>query len=214
VVALYVKGLRVVDIARKLGVGETTVRGHLRVAGMPRKRDVAPIWTGRAPYWELHTWGGNSEVVLGRKFCSGCGRWRLLLDFVHSAQRCETCVLRAKRYYHHHATPEQVELRREARRFAAEVRRRGNGVKPREFKRRQTVIDQIERVCLPLEPLLVELERYDDGELTSLAARAGVSPRALYRYRYGESSTVRIDVADKLAVAMGTTSSLIWTDQW
>jgi hypothetical protein len=36
-----------------------------------------------------HTPKGEAKPVLGRKFCTACGRWRLLIDF-HSSQRTKS----------------------------------------------------------------------------------------------------------------------------
>ncbi len=119
----------------------------------------------------------------------------------------------AANYRRKHLASSSARNYREARRFQEEARRRARGAKPRDFKNRRSVIDAIEGTRRRWA-LLEQLQHYDNGELTSVALKAGVSRRALYRYRYGESSSVRIDVADRLAVAMGTTSSLVWGDVW
>lgn len=225
IVDLYARGLSVTEVAQVLQVSHTTINRHLRAAGVPRRHpvaDLAPAWRGRrAPYWELHCWGGATEVVLGRKFCAGCGRWRPLSDYAPDARRptrllarCGGCMQHAISYRRAHMSDDRRALDREAQRFREEARRRRNGAEPRTFKNRATVIDTVERVLLPAAPLVTRLEALSDQELTKLAERAGVNPRALYRYRYGESARVRIDVGDRLAVALGTTSSLIWPEQW
>lgn len=220
---LHEHGLTPREIAARLDAPRRTVYRDLHALGVPVMPYVANVsQLPRPPFWELHSNAGN-ETVLGRKFCSGCGRWRLLCDYPPESRasrlargfgfeaRCTACRARSLRYYRQHATLEQVELRREYERIYKEAQRRRAGL-PQRLQRRP--LPPVERVTLPVEPLLAELARYDDGELTILATRAGISARALYRYRYGESQAVRIDVADKLAVAMGTTSSLIWGDQW
>jgi hypothetical protein len=52
----------------------------------------------REAYWELHVRGGTaprSPVVLGRKHCAGCGRWRHVCDFGvirgRFRARCRAC---------------------------------------------------------------------------------------------------------------------------
>ena len=69
---------------------------------------------------------------------------------------------------------------------------------------------------LPVEPLLPLLAYATEGftRIAPLSVRAGVSERAILRWRTGESRHVRIDAGDKLAVALGLTSSLIWSDEW
>lgn len=222
-VALYRQGVTAPEIADRMQIAANTVYRYLRLAGIGSTlaaQRVPNVWPNRrAPYWELHKRLGACEIVCGRKFCSRCGRWRLLSDFPHSRVRgvplpnCATCQRLARAYSHRHATEAQRENIRERQRIYYEGKRREAGI-PETTAKRRRVVDRAERIMLPVEPLLTELARYRDGELTELATRAGVSERALYRYRYGESRRVRIDVADRLAVAMGLTSSLIWSEVW
>ena len=86
VVKLYRQGLDVPEIARRMRLTRKTVNHHLAAAGVPRVLDAERtprLWPERrAPYWELRRRdGGAGEVVLGRKFCPGCGRWRHVVDF-------------------------------------------------------------------------------------------------------------------------------------
>lgn len=221
IVRLYDEGLGVGEIARATGASRTAVARHLRAAAVkPRVPRVPSIWPGRAPYWELHTWGGSVEVVCGRKFCPGCGRWRHVCDFAPDPRkparkwaRCDACVRATVRYYTAHLSPERRADRREAKRFQEEGRRRRNGAKPREFHNRRSVIDLREAVYLPVEPLREALKPYANGELTAIAKRAGVPERTVTRIRH-ESGKVQIDVADKLAVALGVPAALIWGERW
>ena len=176
--------------------------------------------------------GTPNPVICGRKFCSHCGRWRLVaVDFelVRRGRRlrfrsyCRTCQRLSNRASTRRLVNDarRLALRREYQRIWAEGKRRQDGVPARAFndspsnpRRRRTAVDRPERVLLPLEPLLQALVQVPETELSVLARRAGITPRTIYRYRYGESQHVRIDVADKLAVAMGTTSSLIWGEMW
>ena len=182
----------------------------------------------RPAYSGLRVRGGNptrttprNPIVCGRKFCAQCGRWRHVVDFQRERRNtgsgglrsyCRTCSEIKRRTRMADARRRQ-ELR-EYQRIWADARRRQAGVPIRNFKHRRSVIDRPERVLLPLEPLLQALVQVPETELDALARRAGLTPRTIYRYRHGESQHVRIDVADKLAVAMGTTSSLIWGEMW
>ena len=105
-------------------------------------------------------------------------------------------------------SPERRALRLEYRRIYSEVRRRAAGVPPTTAKRR-TVIDRPERVLLPRAPLVVELDRLN-GDLKGVCARAGVPERTVFRLRHDGGRWVRIDTADKLAVAMGIPLAVIY----
>ena len=78
----------------------------------------------------------------------------------------------------------------------------------RQFKNRHTVIDKKERLFLPLPPLQEALSTVNDWE--ALAREAGVPARTVHRLRVGESKHVRIDVADKLALALGWPLEVIY----
>lgn len=78
---------------------------------------------------------GRNPVVCGRKFCAGCGRWRLACDFAaHRREplqlnaRCHACV----RIAYAHASEREREQRREYARKYAERKRREAGVPERE----------------------------------------------------------------------------------
>jgi transposase-like protein len=212
VVRLYRKGYDVPEIARRLGLQRKAVNLHLAGAGVPRVLDAERtprFWPDRrAPYWELRRRnGGASEVVLGRKFCPGCGRWRHVVDFPLVGgvlYRCETCSRVAKRIGYRRLSPEARALRLEYMRIYHEGHRRGE---PR--PRKSSVVDRPERVLLPRAPLVVELDRLN-GNLRSVCARAGVPERTVFRLRHDGGRWVRIDTADKLAVAMGIPLALIY----
>jgi DNA-binding Xre family transcriptional regulator len=116
-----------------------------------------------------------------------------------------------RRYYYRNATPEQRENQREYQRIWSEGKRRRQGT-PVTLENRKRVTDRPEYVYLDTGPLLREIDRLieADGELQDLATMSGVSERAIYRLRSGESRHVRIDNADKLAVALGLTLELIY----
>lgn len=229
ILRLYRKGVDGPEIARRLRLHPNTVDRHLRLAGIPRVLEAqryAPIWQGRmrrAPYWQLRTKRGSAEVVCGRKFCSLCGRWRHLCDFpTHGGRmtaRCLGCGAAANRYYTAHITAEQRALRLEYTRIWKEGKRREAGRTVRTARqagrRPGNAIDTAggAGILLPTRPLLILLEQRDESDL-ELARRSGVSARRLYGLRVGESKHVRVDVADKLAVALGIPSAIVWGDEW
>jgi hypothetical protein len=159
--------------------------------------------------------GRPNPVVCGRKFCARCGRWRHVADFrprrgtkTGLASWCETCTRIVGRERRAKWTPEEHALIKEYQRIWSESRRREAGSRRREemlSKRRM----KVERVLLPVEPLVALLRNADYEEL---ARRAGVGSRSIQRLVSGQSAHVRIDLADKLAVAIGVPSSLIWRD--
>ena len=182
----------------------------------------------RPAYWEIRAPGRqqcrrdelgrllprDDAVVLGRKFCAGCGHWRHVCDFGHLRgrglrSRCRVCHNResSRRYYAQ--TPEQMDRLREYWRFWQEAQRRKAGIPPTTARRR-TAVDRVERIMLPREPLVAVINGHN---LTELAERAGLEQRTVGRIVSGESARVRIDVADKLAVALGVPSALIW-EEW
>jgi hypothetical protein len=109
-------------------------------------------------------------------------------------------------------TPAQRELKREYERIYKEAQRRRQGIKPT-TNRRHTPIDYREAVYLPVDPLVFELHLWP-GTWEELARRSGVPSRTIYRFVHGESVKVQIDTADKLALALGVPSKLIWGDRW
>jgi hypothetical protein len=232
IVVLWERGLTVEQIAHRMRLGTSTVYRHLRLVGIPtgaRFADSVVRLTSlpRAPYWQLHHHGGRGKIsdrnpiVLGRKFCSGCGRWRQLCDFPPDTRRvkrhaltrarCEACVRIGARYYQTHLSPEQAENRRERQRFWKHKQRRAAGVPEITYQRR-SVVDTPEWVYLDASPIVAALDAKQVVSDVELAMRAGVPPRAIYRLRNGESAHVRLDVADKLAYALGLTLALVYGD--
>ena len=164
----------------------------------------------------------SNPVVLGRKFCAGCGRWRPVHDFARYRSgsprpRCGCCERLRARWKRTHTTPEQLERKREYQRIWCEAQRRKQGIPERECDRRSAV-DQIERVFLDPQPIIEVVDRYLERhrrvgiELTweEVARHAGVADRTLRRLWSGESQRVRLDVADKLAVSLGSALSLLY----
>ena len=180
---------------------------------------MRPAWPGLS----LHG-GRNNPIVCGRKLCTVCGRWRPVSDFplwrcpdgARLAPRCDACVRAYLRRRYHRETPEQRKLRREYGRIWREAKRRERGVPVRPWGgRKRSVVDRPERILIPAAPLVKLLEPYRDTEkLGELARRAGVPDRSIGRLLSGESARVRIDLADKLAVALGVPSAVIWKELW
>lgn len=115
-------------------------------------------------------------------------------------------------------------MKRERQRFNAEGKRRQEGIPQRQFKNRKTVIDRGERIFLPREPLLREIDfwlqlhlpewrRDEDRTVENLASLAGTSARQVYRLQVGESRHVQLDLADRLAMAMGIPLVLLYEDE-
>ena len=161
--------------------------------------------------------GVPNPVVCGRKFCCYCGRWRHVCDFrpCHRNTRsglnslCETCQRVKSREQRARATAKQREKRREYQRLWHYMRRREAGVPERAYQNRHTVVDRPEALFLPLAPLLTVLVA-QEVEWETLARRAGVPSRTMWRMRNGVGSYVRLDVADKLATALGWPLEVIY----
>jgi hypothetical protein len=172
---------------------------------------MRPAYSGLGP-------GRPNPVVLGRKFCPICGRWRPVGDFnFDSANKtglrsnCGTCCGRRRRAIYRKLTFEQLEDRREYQRFWTDAKRREQGIPVRDFRNRRSVVDTPERILLPREPIVAEL-RIRKGQMKQLAVKAQVPERSITRLVSGESERVRIDVADKLAVAMGVPLEVIYRE--
>lgn len=156
-----------------------------------------------------------NPVICGRKICGRCGRWRPVSDFRRRGRSasaglgsyCNACERQRRRGWWTTATPAQRELVNEYHRFWREAKRAEAGKAPVP-KRGPNAVDHVERVFLDPAPLVALLARYSEGEFRALARTSGVSERTLFRLRYGESSHVRLDHADRLALAMG--SQLYW----
>lgn len=211
-IALYHEGLTPAEIALRLGVARTTVWRYLRYTPkIQAARRVPHFWPDRrAPYWELHKRNGCSEIVCGRKFCPVCGRWRHVSDFNPESRRggmpyprCQTCSRVSRNYYFAHETPDQTANRRERHRIYYEGQRRRNGV-PVSTHNRKRVVDHAERVFFDPAPIVELLNRHR-FEIGLIAKGAGLHDKTVRRFLTGESAHIRIDVADKIAFALGTT---------
>jgi hypothetical protein len=160
-----------------------------------------------------------NPVVLGRRFCSGCGRWRHVCDFGWQGNRyrsrCAGCHRRTAREAGRNRTPEQRERRREYDRFYTDAKRRRSAKPVRNFHNRQPrAVDRADRVFLELAPLVALLREYEavhlrdnpfgaNGSFKQLAAKSGVSERTINRYLTGESRHVALNQADRITHALG-----------
>lgn len=167
-----------------------------------------------------------NPVICGRKFCTHCGRWRIVPDFRCVIDRrcargyrldsfCVACRRRVQREYYRQQTPSQRAKRREDAAFYRDRLRRARGADANYRPRGRKPVDCKETVKKDPAPLLAVIDahirEYGESE-HQLAARAGVPPRAIYRMRYGESRRIQLDTADKFAVALGLPLALIYPE--
>jgi ribosome-binding protein aMBF1 (putative translation factor) len=164
----------------------------------------------RPAYHELSLPGKlRSPVECGRKHCSICGRWRHVSDFDPRTRTggqpvafCQTCRRRVQREAYWRLTPEQRERKREYLAIYSDAKRREAGV-PRRRRLRPSVVDRPEYVFLDIDPIVRELRRVEN--VSEVARRIGVDEHTLRRYLMGESRHIRLDLADRLALALGST---------
>jgi hypothetical protein len=116
-------------------------------------------------------------------------------------------VRQRERYRQRRKDPIWLARYREYGRIYQEANRRKRGIAPRNFHNRRTVIDKLEWVYLQPEPLVDALRGV---EIRALSRRAKVPERSIDRLLRGESRHVRIDLADRLALALGLSLSLIY----
>lgn len=167
-------------------------------------------------------------VVLGRKFCVRCGRWRHVSDFKMLTQGrglhcyCRACHRAYERERNAQRTPEEREKDREYQAIWWDARARRLGIPRREFKNRQA--DGDGQVYLPIQPLLEQMNKWlmlhvpewrrdEDRTVEKLADLAGTSARQIYRFQVGESRRVQLDLADRIAMAMDIPLVLLYDDE-
>jgi hypothetical protein len=124
--------------------------------------------------------------------------------------RCYRCSRVGRAYYYRHQTPEQRANLNERLRFYKHGQRRAAGVPELGYIRR-SVVDRAEYVFVPKAALVAELERRF-GQWDELARKAGIPARTIFRIVHEDGRFVRVDIADRLAVAMGMTFTLIYPD--
>lgn len=157
-------------------------------------------------------------VVCGRKFCSQCKRWRLLVYFRPRKRNglevmsswCETCTLRRAHHYYERAKRDRrwVDARREAARFNWDRKARAEG-KPIRTKRSNVRVLGPQRgagfvdVAPFLEWLDGWLARNPDVSEALLAEWAGSAGRSVRSWRNGVFNRMRFAVVDGFLVAAG-----------
>lgn len=175
-----------------------------------------------------------NRVIVGRKCCPRCGHWRPVSDFRERLRKggkyaldsyCEACSRARSREQYARLTPKQYALKRErdrsANRFyrdrlAREAGGPGLPIGVGELPNSK------QRILLPREPLLAEMESYllrqranghPDFSWEQLAFEVGCPQREIYRIRTGESKRVSSKVADRIAMGIGVPLSMIYRDQ-
>jgi len=160
--------------------------------------------------------GVPNPIVLGRKFCGRCSRWRHVCFFTRNRHRkdglssyCEGCeaLMRAERWAKISAAA--LEDKRERDRFWRERQRRRLGIPP---ATRRRIVLRPERVFLPREPIVRELVKIESRR--EFAKISGISERTMYRIIVGESEHIRLDLADRIATALGTPLGLLYELHW
>lgn len=171
-----------------------------------------------------------NPVVCGRKHCTGCGRWRHAVDFfahcrspLQLASRCKTCARRQGRAVRR--DPVRGPLRREYERIWREGQRRAAGVPERPGRRPPPDVGPSRgNRMVPIAPLTPFLEQWMNAHadeyrngvnghwqgIRGLAAASGVPERMLYSILSGHQVRCHYDVADRLAIAVGLSLTLIY----
>lgn len=175
----------------------------------------------RAPYPFSAGGGGSNPVICGRKFCSACGCWRLVVDFAccrrdppfKLASWCRICQRVRER--ERRRDPVLGELHREYQRIWAEGRRRAAGVPERRWVNgRQLPNEAHQGWTLNTEPVAAVVRQWLRTEvgrsLSDLALAAGVPERRIYDVLHGER--ISVPVADRLVVAMGLHLDLLYEE--
>jgi len=155
---------------------------------------------------------GTEPVILGRRICRACGRWRSVLDFTPNPKtgaplpRCQACIRAANRasYRRMLEDAERHERRKEYSRIYGEARRRAAGVPARQWSSWDRLPDHNRLARLKIEPLAeVVLRELRAATLRELAERSGVPERRIYQVTHYETAFISATVADRLLVACG-----------
>lgn len=161
-----------------------------------------------------------NPLVCGRKFCAVCGRWRHACDFrLRTNGRleswCRTCERARNRHARRTMNEEQREHRREYERIWTEAKRRAEGVPQRNWRSRGGT-PRNRRLFFEAEPIVAALRRWaaESGESwNALARRLGMNPRQLHRLRTGESKSVELETADRIALAIESSLFELYGEQ-
>ena len=167
-----------------------------------------------------------NPIVLGRKFCAECGRWRAVHDFSPAKRRggglcsyCRVCAnRRAKRHYHAPHPDQWWELRREYSRIYQQAKRRERGI-PATTATRPLPKSKLDRVDpAPLVHMLKThiAAQQETGNLDfgwrAIARITGIPERRFYGWRH-ENRSIRVDKADQVAVRLlGVPLELIYPE--
>jgi hypothetical protein len=227
-VALYEQGESLADISALTGRAPSVVARWLHREGVPVRRCGPPPGTGAGRR-------NPTSFVCGRKFCTTCGRWRLLVDFGPTRRdplglqsRCRTCrrVIARERM---RTDPGYAARLREEAQFNAEARRRLEG-RPEPRGRRVVPPDppthgrrEMPR-NLPVAPLAVHVDAWltayavehpawvNGGRrgVTALSEMSGVPPRRIWGLLHNEFPRTHYTIADRLATAMGLSLTLVY----
>ncbi len=146
----------------------------------------------RPAYSKLHFYAG--PVVCSRRYCTNCGRWRLIVDFSPHSHAPDGTIVRWQTYC------------QTCRRVMSQQR------KARE------VYNGTHRLMLPVGPLVSEMVRFfelrhaDHPRFTwdDFADLAGMSARQMLCYRNGERQKIGLALADRIAIAMDIPLMLIY----
>lgn len=171
-----------------------------------------------------------NPLVGGRKHCTVCGRWRHGIDFfAHRrsplllSSRCKTCARRQSRATRR--DPVRGPLRREYDRIWREGQRRAAGVPERPGRRSPPDMGRSTGGrMLPTAPLIpflkhwmnVYAETHPTGTnghwqgIQGLATASDVPERRLYNILTGRQVRCHYIVADRLAVAVGLSLTLVY----
>lgn len=199
-VAAHEAGLTMPAIAERFGRSVSSVYNHVRAAGVQQRRHRKIGWT-------------RNTIVVGRKNCAVCRRWRHLHDFVPDRRhvvgsRCRSCARADERAARR--DPVRGPLRREYDRIWCEGQRRLAGTPERPFTTHRGGGGY---VLLPVEPLVAVLDErlgFAEDDVARLARRSGVHERQIHRVRSGEIERVSLHVADSLVAAMGLHLSMVY----
>lgn len=206
-------------VAARRAYNRAWQRRRRREQGVPERGEWLAKWS-KAP------------IILGRKHCTRCGRWRPVSDFGHHgaimAAACLVCLRRVQRarVERNRQDPRWVEQLREYQRIWHEAKRREAGVTPRALSRMPPPDPRHNhsglRRKVSTEPLLPHLnawllgwaaehahERADRG-IRALADAATVPERRIYAILEGEQTRCHYAVADRLAVAMDLPLALVY----
>jgi hypothetical protein len=174
--------------------------------------------------FHVHRRWPNGSARDFQTWCMACTRtaarerygWkpRAVLPPMTDAQKLARVNALALARYHERMAgePGYRETRNEYERIYRTAKRRERGIQARVYHHHPTVVDRAERIMLDPEPLLAEL-RLRNGEWGLIAERAGLQGRTVHRLLHGESAHVRLDVADKLAVALGIPLSILYPNE-